>query len=379
MTDQLDFQSLTKYLNGWFDKAFNELPSGIQKRIKKDFFPMPWDDLSVEQRQDVANQWDCQNDPAMESERQYWWDFFIRRDELEKQIKQWSDIASTNATDLAIKEKRLTELNAELANISAIEANANLKKPNKLIPSINNQKDTNKPEYIAYPMAMKKLRDKWQATPEELAAWLWLHDEDLAAYTNANELDSPPRFNYGYYSDSGSFDYIKPLMACWFISEELASFKPDERYITGKQLIERWQKYPDIHPEEFIRAKIRESRLMDGHPICGLTRGTNPGVSSSPPLELALFGLSYVEAIEHSDFGEIERDSQQKKAAGHLNFDPDMQKRANEIAAEFFANRNRHPTKLEVVKVLAIEVGKSAETVTRRIRVNWKSSPKTRK
>ena len=78
---------------------------------------------------------------------------------------------------------------------------------------------------------------------------------------------------------------------------------PAERYITGKALIERWSKQPGIQPKAFIRAKITESRLMDMHPITGLTRGSNPEDTTSPPLEMALFKVTDVEAIEEEDFG----------------------------------------------------------------------------
>ena len=48
-------------------------------------------------------------------------------------------------------------------------------------------------KFIAYPLAMKRLAARWAATPEELAAWVWVGPKDsgLAAYRNANEIDPP--------------------------------------------------------------------------------------------------------------------------------------------------------------------------------------------
>lgn len=157
-------------------------------------------------------------------------------------------------------------------------------------------------EYISYPKAMNILRNKWQATPEELAMWLLFEDGGMSAYLNAKELRNPPRFSYVPYTARGEFNYLEPLNACCFIREDIANFNPQRRYITGSKLIERWAKYPDIQPEAFIRAKIRESRLIDAHPIMGLTQGSNPGEPSSPPLEDALFRTDQIEEVELNDF-----------------------------------------------------------------------------
>ena len=48
---------------------------------------MPWDKLSPEQRRSVALQLDYQHDPAMEKDRQDWWDFFQRMDAVKAQMR----------------------------------------------------------------------------------------------------------------------------------------------------------------------------------------------------------------------------------------------------------------------------------------------------
>lgn len=113
----MTFGSLSKALDGWFDKPLAELPDALRHRVETDYSPMPWDNVSSGNRHSVAEQWDCQHDPAMENERQYWWDFYIRMDELKKQIETWTAIAIPTATDLAQKETRLAELQRELANM----------------------------------------------------------------------------------------------------------------------------------------------------------------------------------------------------------------------------------------------------------------------
>jgi len=304
------FVSLATALEGWFDKPKDELPDELRQRVETDFSPMPWDALSPDQRRSVAAQWDFRHDPAMENERQYWWDFYILMDDLKKQIEQWSAIATPTATDLAQKETRLVELQRELANMKKEEKQP-YRKPADLQRNSNGKQasvttnSAGKPEYIAYPKAMKLLAERLDATPEELAAWLFSGPGPglggLTAYQNANELDPPPRFYYANYD--GNFDYLAPLMSCWFIAEEIANFQPTERYITGKALIERWSEQPSIQPKAYILAKIAESRLMDCHPIYGGTEATFSGMGSFPPLETGLFALSHIEEIEASDFG----------------------------------------------------------------------------
>lgn len=155
--------------------------------------------------------------------------------------------------------------------------------------------------YIPYLRAFKLLSARLSdTTPEELAAWVWWGPEHggLAAYLNANELEDPPRFHYGY-SEEKDPDYIAPLMACWFSDEDIANFQPGDRYITGKALIERWSKEPAIQPDAFIRAKIEESQLSDLHPFFGGTHGTFSDRDFAPPLESGLFPLSEINNQKH--------------------------------------------------------------------------------
>jgi hypothetical protein len=157
-------------------------------------------------------------------------------------------------------------------------------------------------DFIPYPKAMKILREKWQATPEELAIWIFLGPETggIAAYRNANELNPPPRFYFAYYQCEE--DYRSLLMYCWFRQDDIDQFVPTERYITGAALIERWSKQPDIPPEAFIRAKIAESRLLDMHPTFGGTVATfGEDIGHYPPLAAGLFAMSHIERIEAED------------------------------------------------------------------------------
>ncbi len=301
------FDSLTWALEGWFDTRLRDLPDALRQRVEREFSPMPWDDVTADQRRSVALQLDYQHDPATEQDQQFWWDFFKRKRALKEQIAQWEKVATPTANDLAQKEARLAELGKEFARMEQQQRQTRgdyYPEQKRLDGEEGGSSAAENPPvgYIAYPKAMKLLAERLDATQEELAAWvfIWPMDGGLAAYTNANELDPPPRFHFDYPMGE---DYLSPLMACWFREDDIERFVPADRYLTGKALIERWSEEPGIQPEAFIRAKIVESRLQDIHPTCGGTQGTFPQDASAPPLASGLFARSQVEKIEAEDFG----------------------------------------------------------------------------
>ena len=225
-------------------------------------------------------------------------------------MNQRQVVATPTATDLSLRDTRLAELNQELARMDAQQRLARGDYYPERKPPVD--KDAaplaganHGGRYIPYPKSMQQLTARLGATPEELAAWIWIGPKDggIAAYMNANELDPPPRFFYATGSDSQ--DYIAPLMACWFKAEDIDQIVPADRYITGKALIDRWGQRRGLHPKAFIQAKIAESRLLDIHPIYGGTRGTFSEHADFPPISSGLFPLSQVEKIEAEDFAEV--------------------------------------------------------------------------
>lgn len=302
------FAALTLTLEEWFDTPLSDLPDALRQRVEQEFFPMPWDRLSADQRRSVALQLDYRHDPATEQDQKFWWGFFERVDDLKKQLAEWGAVAAPTATELALKETRLAELNQEIARMDAQKRLARgdyypERKPSLAKDELSLAEPAPAARYVAYPKAMRQLAARLGATPEELAAWIWLGPKDggIAAYMNANELDPPPRFFYATGGDS--HDYIAPLMACWFKVDDVDRFVPADRYITGATLIARWNKLPGIHAKAFIQAKIEESRLLDIHPIFGGTRGASD-VQGLPPLETGLYPLAHVLQIEAEDFGD---------------------------------------------------------------------------
>lgn len=309
------FNSIEAALCNWFDKPLNELPEEQYERVRKEFLPLPWDELSPSQRRSYAAQWDYQNDPSTEAERQYWWDFGERQRGLEAQIAEWEATATPTASDLALKENRLQELHTELAAMKRQERMAGgglAAAPHARLGeqdsgAVISERTTT--EYVAYPKAMRRLKVRLGASPQELAAWIFYQPEQggIAAYLNANELKPPPRFKF--VTGDESDDYVAPLMRCWFAVEDVETFQPQERYMTGHQLMERWRLRGIENPREFVRAKIHESRLGDMHPYMGLTEGSVTKELTDlpmPPIESGLFAMSEIRQIEAEDFEEGE-------------------------------------------------------------------------
>ena len=114
-----NFESLTDALTGQFASALSDLPQALQQRIRQQLFPLPWDSLTVQQRQSAARQWDAMNEPAGASEREYWFDFHVRRLQTLHELATWEAAEASSVTELTAKESRIKELRASLAEMDA--------------------------------------------------------------------------------------------------------------------------------------------------------------------------------------------------------------------------------------------------------------------
>jgi len=300
------FDSLTLALEDWLDAPLQDLPGLLRARVDREFYPHTWEPLTPHQRRLRALECDYRQDPATEVERAYWWEFDVRQRELRQQLEHWKQVATPTAKDLAAQEKRLNELTRELARMEIEERRPRPDYyPGRAVRQDDGEGSAAQRAgfpYVAYPMAMSQLARRLRASPEELAAWVFCGPKKggIAAYMHANELDPPPRFCFPV--GTGDFDYVQYLMGCWFKKSDLDQFAPADRYITGQALIDRWNVRAHLQALPFIQAKIFESRLMELHPLYGLTRGSMPDQKEFPPVTMGLFALSQVEAIEATDF-----------------------------------------------------------------------------
>lgn len=313
------YASLMSALDGLFNLNLAQLPVALMERVQRDLHPMPWDLLSPGQRRIVAAQWDYQHDPATEPERTRAFELFCREYDIEADIRRWELIATPTALDLEKKEVRLASLNKQLAEIRAEQrelergrrefVTEGRKKPEwrrrlEAEQTAGIRPGEPKPEFMPYMKAMAALRQRLNATPEELAAWIFMSPKDggIAAYRNANEFDNPPRFHFGVPGE-GAFDLVEGLMATWYLATDIATFAPADRFITGAALRARWQALPGIRVDAFIRAKLEESRLTPFHPRYGGTRWDHPQDERWPPEDLALFSMQEIALVEREDLG----------------------------------------------------------------------------
>lgn len=378
-----EFDSLSLALGDWFDRNLDDLPLELRQRTEREFCPIPWDQLSAGQRRYYALQQDYLHDPATEQDRQFWWNFSERLHELQAQMKKWKSTATPTASEILLKDSRLKELQQEIDRMQLQQRQA----PGDYYPerkSLDADKmpATTKNDYIAYPKAMKILRERWGATPEELAAWVDLGPETggIEAYRNANELNPPPRFDFIYFLDMDDEDYLSLLMACWFRQDDIERFEPVDRYITGEALIERWSKFVP-RPDAFIRSKIFESRLSDIHPTFGFTQGSHVNDTSRPPLSAALFSMKDIKDIEAEDALDFDQVLPSSDAELKMVFPVSNSPDAPSVAvadpcADFRLLENLHPSEISITFVgdssesglsgnNMLEI--SARSVTRRI------------
>lgn len=378
------FISLLSVLEGHFDKKLDELPDHLRERVQRHFQPiLRWETIPPDMRRHIAIRWDFQHDPIGKSIQQPWWGFYVRKGELEKEFGELSSIRTSTDDEFEEKEARLDMLRHKLDTLEHEEFQVLVGRPDHEHSKTTISPISTVSKYIRYTKAFNLLSKRLNAFPEEIAAWVWescYKDRiGLAAYLKANESETPPRFLFSYCVGE---DYLAPLMTCWFLADDVFNFKPVNRYIIGKDLIKRWSEQPGIQPEAFIQAMIAELRLRGIHPIYSVTQGSPPDDKFHPLLETSLFLISQIEEIEASEFASDETESPiHTKPPGHLDYDPEMQERANEIAAEIKTNTKRVPTKGTVAKKLATELGKSVEIVLRRTRVKWKppAPPKFKK
>lgn len=290
------FDSLYLALEPWFEKDFEDLPGHIQSRIEKDFSSMPWSNLSADQRREVSRQLDYQNDPAAWPDGEYWLDLFDEILELQNSIAQWESTETSSPEALRSKETRIAELKRELM---AREARARAAKQFYSAPG-NRFKVNSWKDFIPYPIAIKILEKRLHASPDELAVWVWFGGRKggIDAFTNEDEQFPPSRF---LFHPGLSHQYLNSLVGCWFIRQEVEAFEPEERFLTGADLVARWQSKLGNQCTSYISTKINESKLIDLHPVAGGTRASEPDDPELPPLEEGIFPLDMIVELESKE------------------------------------------------------------------------------
>jgi hypothetical protein len=174
-------------------------------------------------------------------------------------------------------------------------------------------------EFIPYLRAQAKLKARLNATADEIAMWVWLGPKDggLAAYFNPYEPDfrkrkpREPELPRQFFFQSlalppKNWNYHRPMQDLYFRTDELERFKPADRFVTGAALVKHWGDLlgDELEAKDLIRSRIRQSRLIDLHPLSGGTQAGSEDDTDLPPLESALFPQRLIDAIECDELSE---------------------------------------------------------------------------
>jgi hypothetical protein len=152
-------------------------------------------------------------------------------------------------------------------------------------------------QYIHYIEALRLLSDRVHASSEEIVGWVMFGSEfgGLDGYQNPATCTLGASFSlYGY-----DGNYLSLMMECWFLKNDIINFHPEIRFITGKELIKRWNKQLERESIAFIQTMVGEGQLHDFHPG-GRTRWHSGPYS--PSKKSALFTMSEVNQIEANYF-----------------------------------------------------------------------------
>jgi hypothetical protein len=108
-----EFVALTAMLVDSFDKPLTDLPNQLRRRIEREF-PVPWGDLDAEQRRRIAAQWDYQNDPALEDERDELFNLYAREVDIRRDMREVDLLPETSSSERESRGRQLEGLRKQL-------------------------------------------------------------------------------------------------------------------------------------------------------------------------------------------------------------------------------------------------------------------------
>lgn len=110
-----EFVPLAGALEGYFDKALDELPDALRKRVLQNFPTKYWDEGAPHPRRSDAEQLDAQDIAAHEEYQEIQKEFLRSMHAIEKEIEEWASVDAPTAGDMAKKKKKLVKLKKKLA------------------------------------------------------------------------------------------------------------------------------------------------------------------------------------------------------------------------------------------------------------------------
>lgn len=179
------------------------------------------------------------------------------------------------------------------------------------------------PRLVPFPVALDRLRERWpDVTPYELGMWVCFDKLPawLPVWRRGKRREK--RFDFSQCYDSArqdtaivNWDFTAPLGAVWFKPHEIDQFNPAERWLTYKQVVERWRGRLDpAQVRIFLMTRALSADARSGlqgrgdleplHPytggareVLGLLMTGQPDNDAFAPIETCMFPVSNIDRL----------------------------------------------------------------------------------
>ncbi|MES9831154.1 MAG: hypothetical protein ABW139_02840 [Candidatus Thiodiazotropha sp. DIVDIV] len=127
-----EFESLALALKGSFRPRLKNLPENLRLRVDCDLYPLEWDQMTPKQRKIAAIEWDQQHETDVVQDRQFWVNYYLQREPINRQLAKWESISTNSATELARQETQIAELRQQLRKLDRqkFQHHTNQEQPN---------------------------------------------------------------------------------------------------------------------------------------------------------------------------------------------------------------------------------------------------------
>ncbi|MCG7926285.1 MAG: hypothetical protein JAY67_12150 [Candidatus Thiodiazotropha taylori] len=127
-----EYESLALALKGSFRPRLKNLPENLRLRVDCDLYPLEWDQMTPKQRKIAAIEWDQQHETDVVQDRQFWVNYYLQREPINRQLAKWESISTNSATELAQQETQIAELRQQLRKLDRqkFQHHTNQEQPN---------------------------------------------------------------------------------------------------------------------------------------------------------------------------------------------------------------------------------------------------------
>lgn len=125
-----EYRPLITALKRHFKTPLRFLPKKTKQRINEDLILSAlWDKLTPNQRRHAALNYDVENDPALEDDREFWFDFYVQIRELKEQIAELENVNTKTELGLELHHIKLPKLKEQLVILEREEKELLASKP----------------------------------------------------------------------------------------------------------------------------------------------------------------------------------------------------------------------------------------------------------